>query len=94
MTELRYSSETTLDANDEQAYNELTETLRQAVLDEGTEMQTGRLRFDGNEIRVRFGLRMETNIENVGENKDSLAESLVDLGLEPDVETAEEKIQL
>lgn len=94
MTELRYKSETTIDANDEQMCKELIDALRQAVLDEETEMETGRLFFDGDEIRVRYELRMETTIEDASKDKDELEQKVLDLDLERDAETAGDKIRL
>ena len=94
MTELRYQTRTTVDATDEQAYDELAEALREAVLDESTEMEMGQLRFDGNDITVRFGLRVSTTLDDVKDDRDDLAEIIVGLGLEPDTRSAVDKVHL
>jgi hypothetical protein len=94
MAELRYRGETVVEPSNNQRAHEIIDSYLAAVQDSELDVEQGRVRTRDGDVRVSFGLRAETTVEDAAADLDALAQKLVDIGVEPDVETAKESISL
>lgn len=92
MTKLYYTSEQTISVSNVDIVQNVISKLSQEYQQANVYPETGTFRWRGpDEIWVQLTLTVET--DNVDAGKDKLAQSVVDIGLESDVETARSKIE-
>lgn len=94
MTALTYQSSVRIDATNGDEVGRFAESMRLAVMDPDIEMRTTQLSFDGNVITARFRASINTTVETASADRDTLANRLVEAGVEPDKQSATDNISL
>jgi hypothetical protein len=92
---LSYSGQKTVVSNPtQQAHDLLDALLALHDADSPIVVDAGQIRPQGSDLLLVVSLSASADMTGLKNVQDSLAQSLVDLGIEPDIETATDNIQI
>jgi hypothetical protein len=92
---LSYSGQKTVASNPtQQAHDLLDALLTLHNADNPIVVETGQVRPQGSDLLLVVSLSASSDMATLESVQESLAESLVDLGVEPDIATATDNIQV
>jgi hypothetical protein len=92
---LSYSGQRTVESNATQQAHELLDALLSLhETDNPITVDTGQVRPQESNLLLVVSLSASADMATLESAQDSLAQSLVDLGVEPDIETATDNIQI